>query len=277
MSVIDKTIWLIESHLGAPLDLDTMAEHAGVSRSHLSRVFSFATGISLSGYLRGRRLSMAARALAAGAPDILEVALDVGYGSHEAFTRAFRDQFGVTPEQVRRQRSVQTLTLVEPLDMTTDTDFSLADPTIETRPPMRVAGLLEHHDMSDGNAFPAHWQRFGPFIGNVPGAIPGPAYGVCTAMEGEICSYAAAMEITERAELPPEFTVIEIPGGRWARFPHTSHISMIRSTVSAIFTRWMPEAHEQQAEDISFVEYYGADFDPRRGTGTVEIWIRLVD
>ena len=54
-------------------------------------------------YLRARRLSVAARALVNGVPDIFSVALDVGYGSHEAFTRAFRERFGVTPESVRAE------------------------------------------------------------------------------------------------------------------------------------------------------------------------------
>ncbi|WP_164034337.1 helix-turn-helix domain-containing protein, partial [Serratia marcescens] len=68
-------------------------------------------------YLRGRRLSQAARSLAAGAPDILAVALDAGYGSHEAFTRAFRDQFGMTPELVRDRRRLDNVPLVEPITM----------------------------------------------------------------------------------------------------------------------------------------------------------------
>ena len=57
-----------------------------------------------------------AQALAGGAPDILAVALDAGYGSHEAFTRAFRDQFGVTPERCAR-RHLDQLDLVEPILM----------------------------------------------------------------------------------------------------------------------------------------------------------------
>ena len=64
-------------------------------------------------YMRGRRLSEAARVLANGGADILTVALDFGYGSHEAFTRAFRDQFGVTPESVRAQRHLDNVNLVE--------------------------------------------------------------------------------------------------------------------------------------------------------------------
>ena len=90
MSAVAKTLWIIESRFGMPLTLEEMAVHAGVSRFHLSRIFPAATGYSISTYLRGRRLTEAAKALAGGAPDILGVALDAGYGSHEAFTRAFR-------------------------------------------------------------------------------------------------------------------------------------------------------------------------------------------
>ena len=100
MSAIAKTVWFIETRFrDNELSLDDMATHAGVSRSHLSRIFPIVTGWQLSAYLRGRRLTEAARELANGAPDILDVALDVGYGSHEAFTRAFRDQFGLTPDE----------------------------------------------------------------------------------------------------------------------------------------------------------------------------------
>ena len=86
MSAILKTVWFIESRFrDNDLSLETMAEHAGVSRSHLSRTFPIATGQQLSSYIRGRRLTEAAKDLAKGAPDILNVALDAGYGSHEAF------------------------------------------------------------------------------------------------------------------------------------------------------------------------------------------------
>jgi AraC-like DNA-binding protein len=85
------------------MTLGGIAAAGGVSRYHMSRAFGLATGHSVMQYVRGRRLTEAARSLARGAPDILAVALDAGYGSHEAFTRAFRDQFGLTPETIRAQ------------------------------------------------------------------------------------------------------------------------------------------------------------------------------
>src|SRR6201985_2898816 len=112
-----KALWFIESHLAEALTLDEIAGVAGVSRFHLVRAFAAATGLPVMRYVRARRLTEAARALAAGAPDILTLALDADYGSHEAFTRAFRDHFGATPEAVRAPACLHKLQLQEPITM----------------------------------------------------------------------------------------------------------------------------------------------------------------
>ena len=117
MNPAQKALWFIESHLAGALTLDEIAGVAGISRFHMVRAFAAATGLSVMRYVRARRLSEAARALAAGAPDILSLALDADYGSHEAFTRAFRDHFGVTPEAVRAATCLDRLKLQEPILM----------------------------------------------------------------------------------------------------------------------------------------------------------------
>ncbi|MGC7407142.1 helix-turn-helix transcriptional regulator, partial [Pandoraea pneumonica] len=86
------------------LTLDHVADASEMTRFSLSRLFSVTTGWPVMRYVRARRLTRAAYALVDGAPEILGVALDAGYGSHEAFTRAFSDAFGITPEQLRARR-----------------------------------------------------------------------------------------------------------------------------------------------------------------------------
>jgi transcriptional regulator GlxA family with amidase domain len=81
MSVSARALWYIESHLGGDLSLELIARDVGVSPYHLSRAFGTATGCGLAHYVRARRLSEAAKALLNGAPDILSVSLDSGYGS----------------------------------------------------------------------------------------------------------------------------------------------------------------------------------------------------
>ena len=113
MNPIDNALWFIESHFASELTLEQIAAQVRMSPHYLTRAFGAVTGRSLMRYVRSRRLTEAAKRLANGAPDILQLAMDAGYGSHEAFTRAFRDQFGFTPEQVRAQHHVDNLELVE--------------------------------------------------------------------------------------------------------------------------------------------------------------------
>jgi len=99
MNVSARALWFIESHLSDSLSLETIAAAVGVPVFHLARAFSLAVGCGPAAYVRSRRLGEAARKLAAGAPDILALALESGYGSHEAFTRAFRDEWPLTEDQ----------------------------------------------------------------------------------------------------------------------------------------------------------------------------------
>jgi AraC family transcriptional regulator len=120
----------------------------------MSRAFSVATGLSILAYIRGRRLTEAARKLAGGAPDILSVALEASYNSHEAFTRAFGLQFGVTPEILRIRGTLENLELVEPSPMCQSSKKTkLENPRMVKGKPLLVAGLSQRS--SDNKGMPA--------------------------------------------------------------------------------------------------------------------------
>src|SRR6201987_2399791 len=160
MNPAQKALWYIESHLAEPLTLDEISNVAGISRFHMVRAFAVATGSSVIRYVRARRLTEAARALAAGAPDILQVALDADYGSHEAFTRAFRDHFGVTPETVRATSCLEKLKLQEPILMESTAFDNIAAPRFEAGKAMLVAGVSERISAENSAGIPALWHRF---------------------------------------------------------------------------------------------------------------------
>ncbi|HWQ61841.1 MAG TPA: AraC family transcriptional regulator [Negativicutes bacterium] len=94
----------IEAHITEPLSLHMLARAAGYSPWHTSRIFKQLTGKAPLDYIRSRRLSLAARQLWDRERLIIDVALDFAFNSHEGFTRAFSDQFGVTPQRYRSQR-----------------------------------------------------------------------------------------------------------------------------------------------------------------------------
>jgi len=272
---VAKALWYIENNFAGELLLDEIANVAGVSRYHVSRAFGEAIGRPITGYVRARRLTEAAKALAAGASDILTVALEVGYGSHEAFTRAFREQFGLTPESVRAQRHVDNIQLLEAVSMNTSVLKEVAEPRFENRKAFLVAGLGVRYDYeSCGSGIPAQWQRFAPYLGSVPGQLGSDAYGVRYNSDDNGLDYLCGVEVGEFSQLSPELSRVRVPANRYAVFTHSGHISAIRSTWSAIWSKWLPKSGHQIADAPDF-ERYDSRFDPRSGNGEVEIWVPL--
>ena len=274
MNPAQKALWFIESHLADALTLDEIAGVGGISRFHMVRAFGAATGLSVMRYVRARRLSEAARALANGAPDILTLALDADYGSHEAFTRAFRDHFGVTPEKVRSSTCLDNLRLQEPIPMDSTLTDKLRPPRFETGKPLLVAGISERCTHENGGAgIPNQWQRFHQKVGDIPDRVGQMAYGVCcNGDDSGNFDYVAGVEVSDFSDLPREFSRVRIPEQRYAVFTHRDHISTIRRTVNTIWNDWLP-ASGLKAADAPDFERYDENFDPLTGDGGLEIWV----
>jgi AraC family transcriptional regulator len=273
MNPAQKALWFIESHLADALTLDEIAGVAGISRFHMVRAFAAATGLSVMRYVRARRLSEAARALAAGAPDILKLALDADYGSHEAFTRAFRDHFGMTPEAVRAATCLDHLKLQEPIQMDSTLTDNLQAPRFETSKPLLVAGIGERYNHESAAGIPGQWQRFQQAVDDIPGRIGKIAYGVCcNGDDAGNFDYIAGVEVSDFSDLPRQFAKVRIPEQRYAVFTHREHISTIRRTVNTIWNHWLP-ASGLKASDAPTFERYDENFDPTTGDGGLEIWV----
>jgi len=275
MDPVSKALWLIETELDKALDLERLASVCGLSRFSLSRVFAGATGWSVMRYVKARRLSRAAHRLALGAPDILEVALEVGYGSHEAFTRAFREHFGLTPEALRANGTLSGIELREALRMQATTTFPLLEPRFVDGEELLIAGLGERFTADTTQGITALWQRFVPYIGRVPGQHGWETFGVCCNPQNDgSFEYIAGVLVNRTDDLPAGFTQQRLAAHRYAVFLHRGHISSIHETFNAIFQRWLPNAGLQGADAPEF-ERYSGDFNPMTGTGQVEIWVPL--
>jgi AraC family transcriptional regulator len=273
VSVTSKALWYIESHLSSELSLDAVAEVACVSRFHLSRAFAASTGTSLAGYMRARRLSEAAKALVQGAPDILSVALDAGYGSHEAFTRAFRQHFGLTPEQLRSQAHPEDITLQEPIRMDQQTTTPLASPRLVKSDAMLIFGLGQRCPAVGNPAIPSQWNSFLPHLGQIDRQIGNIAYGVIyNSDDSGSYDYICGVAVHEFPAYPPEFTRLRIPPQSYAVFEHRDHVAAIAGTWKAIWEQGLADSGFQALDGPAF-ERYDEHFDGRTGLGGLEIWV----
>lgn len=103
---LNEAMAYVERHLDQRIEVAELARVAVTSEYHFRRMFSALAGMPLSEYVRRRRLTVAAADVLAGEATLLDIAVRYGYGSAEAFGRAFRSVHGVGPGEVRRAGAV---------------------------------------------------------------------------------------------------------------------------------------------------------------------------
>jgi len=275
MNPVEKALWFIESHFASDLTLSDVANAAGVSRFYMTRSFGAATNRSIMSYVRARRLSEAAKSLLSGASDILSVALDAGYSSHEAFTRAFRAEFGLTPEAVRAQRNGMNLELTGPIKLDDFLAIRLEPPRFEKGERLLVAGLAERYSCETSAAIPSQWQRFAPHLGHIPGQIGGAVYGIfCNDDDAGNFDYVCAATVKNFSGISKSWTCLRIPEQNYAAFRQSDHISTVRSVWNTILNHWLPTSG-YQAIDAPAFERYDEQFNSTTGLGGFEVWIPI--
>jgi AraC family transcriptional regulator len=271
--LLRRALWVIERHLYGDLRLSSVAQACGVSTFHLSRAFSEHCERSLTDYVRGRRLSLAAESLARGAPDILELALASGYGSHEAFSRAFKASLGLTPEAVRRRATTADLPLTAPLDMMTSKPTSLAPPAQRILEDQTFAALTGRFSVAGMRDIPALWRQFMEFYPSIKDKLDPAPWAVVSAPDDDgMFDYACAIVVEPTSVLPSGLNRITVRAHRYAVFTHTGHVSLIRGTYEEIWNSALA-AHGWTLADRPVLESHRAGFDPRTGEGGLDIWI----
>jgi AraC family transcriptional regulator len=275
MDTVQKALWYVETHSRQTLNLEQIASAIQVSPYHLTRAFAAVFGTPLMRYVRRRRLSEAAKQLAVGATDILTIALDYGYGSHEAFSRAFKDEFHVTPESVRTQGQGNNLVLTEPIAMSTTQNPQPGLPRLEILSPMRLAGIVERYDGEAPTGFANQWQRFAPYRNYLSEQAGREVYGVNYNFDEDgKFDYLSGIEVKHGAELPFGLVQLDLPAQKYAVFTYHGHVADIRVVYEIIWSDAL-SASGYEAAPGPTLEKFGDQLDPVTGLGSFEIWLAV--
>ncbi|KQM82082.1 AraC family transcriptional regulator [Agromyces sp. Leaf222] len=279
---LNRLVEYVEQHLAEELDVPDLASSLGTTEYHLRRMFSSLAGMPLSEYVRRRRMSVAA-AEVLGDGDLLGIAVRFGYGSTEAFNRAFRSVHGVGPADVRRDggplRTQPQLRFRLTVEGNTPMDTRIAD-----RPAFRLIGHSTRVPLIHEGANP-HIQAY---IASLPvteharlkelgdtepaGLLQVSADVDPDYEEGSELTYLHGVAVTEATTAPEDLDVIEVPAGTWAVFrTEGPYPAALQSTWAATATDWFPSNPWQLRPGPSIVAVLdrAADFS----TATCELWL----
>jgi AraC family transcriptional regulator len=275
----------IDQHLDQFLDLETLAEVAHFSPFHFHRLFSALMGETLGAYLRRRRCEVAAtRLLAQPKLAVLQIALDVGFGSAEAFTHAFGARFGCSPTSWRLKQAAERAAISNTDQANSNPDQVQQKKAMENgvraktetivkvqiieRKPTQIAYL--RHVGPYGQPIGTFWQtQVYPWMA-ANGLIGQPRYGIShddpRVTAPEQCRYDAGCEIAANALARGEAHRTVIPGGQYAALGFKGIVADFESAWNGLLRDWLPSSG-LQLDSRPMFEYYPTDskYDPATG------------
>lgn len=283
---LNEALERVERDLDEPVDAAAMARTTLTSEHHFRRMFSALSGMPLSEYVRRRRLTLAGAEVIEGRDTLLDIAVRYGYGSAEAFGRAFRAMHGISPGQARRSgaalSSQSRLTFRLTIEGKTTMRYRIVEKEAfcligpRARVPLVCEGVNEPMVEFVKGIGAATRER----IEGLSDQEPHGTLGVTITPEpgggedGDIDYYQAAA--TSAAEVPEGMEALKVPTGTWVVFPFERFTfpEAIQRIWLYAHSEWFPSnpayQHRHGPELLS-VEY--DEQDPNVASG--ELWLPI--
>lgn len=274
---LSQAMKYIEANLADTISFDEIAKRACCSTYHFQRMFPFITGVSLSEYIRRRRLTLAAFELQATDSKVIDVAMKYGYESPEAFARAFKNLHGIMPTAARDAGvSLKAYPRMSfHISIKGDVEMNYR---IVQRKPFKMFGVAAsiHSDQQTAFSEVPKFREKCDEDGSVDlmNGLLG-RFGdtmLHAALYGhtkESFKYMICYHLPQGLEVPEPLTTLEVPELTWAVFPEPECDNLQKLWVR-LYSEWFPTSGYEQVEGPTFEMYYGM---ARHGNTSAEIWI----
>lgn len=283
IDILNRTVAEIEERLSEPLDLGELAANSGTTEYHLRRMFSSLAGLPIAEYARRRRMTVAAADVVGSTDSLLTIAVRYGYGSTEAFGRAFRAVHNARPRDVRRTggplRSQPRLRF----RLTIEGSIPM-DARIITKPVLRLIGHAVR--------VPLIHEGVNPYIEAHIASLPAGEHARLTSLndaeptgllqitddveqdatEGSELTYLHGVSVGHTTPVPEDLDAIEVPQGSWVVFRTSgAHPKALQDAWAASATDWFPSNPWRLRPGPSIVAILdrAEDFS----TATCELWM----
>ena len=250
---INKVVAYINDHLDESLDLKTLAEVAALSEFHFHRVFKALKGESIGAHISRLRIEAAARLLRYSALSIEDIAFNIGYEAPAALSKAFKNQYGITPTQYRTNKDIYIMKkeIINP-------DLALKAPKIMELEPKNliyVALTGEYGSLDYGKAYEQLWavvksqKLFTKGIESICVSYDDPKITEASLQRSEV-----SLAIHKPAQPEGNVSCKTLAGGKYAVFFYQGSYSQLSAVCDAAM-RWVVESEYELRDEPIFEKY----------------------
>ncbi|WP_153127409.1 AraC family transcriptional regulator [Peribacillus tepidiphilus] len=282
---LNRAIQYIEENLTHDIDFKEVARIAFCSEYHFKRMFSFLTGITLSEYIRRRRLTLAAFELKDSNVKVIDIAIKYGYNSPDSFARAFQNLHGITPSEARNNghslKAYPRMTFQLSIKGGNEMNYRIVE-----KEAFRIVGIKKRVPIifkGENPEITAMWKTLNmekinklKELSNVEplGLIQASTNFSEGRMEekGELDHYIG---VATTKECPDELTQLEVPASTWAVFEAIGPFpDTLQDVWGRIYSEWFPTSNYEQIEGPEIL-WIGSK-DLTSPTVKCEIWIPVL-
>ena len=259
LKAYNKALSYIEEQLEDEISIETAAKIACCSEHHFRRMFSYLSGISLSEYIRRRKLTRAADDLRVKDARVIDIAVKYGYGSPDAFSRAFHALHGILPSEAGesgvRLKAFPKMTFNLTIKGAEEMDYHIVEKNdfrivgIRKRVPIQFHGVNEEISEMYRKLTPELIRRLKALSDQKP-------YGIISAsanfpegrMEesGELDHYIG---VVTSMDAQSDLEVMEVSKGTWAVFESVGPFpETLQSVWGRIYSEWFPASGYESVE-----------------------------
>ena len=271
---INKVVAYINDHLDESLDLKTLAEVAALSEFHFHRVFKALKGESIGAHISRLRIEAAARLLRYSALSIEDIAFNIGYEAPAALSKAFKNQYGITPTKYRTNKDIYIMKkeIINP-------DLALKAPKIMELEPKNliyVALTGEYGTLDYGKAYEQLWavvksqKLFTKGIESICVSYDDPKITEASLQRSEV-----SLAIHKPAHPEGEVSCKTLAGGKYAVFFYQGSYSYLSAVYDAAM-RWVIDSEYEVREEPTFEKYLNDSRRTAQEKLKTEVYISII-
>jgi AraC family transcriptional regulator len=279
---INRVLQYIEQHLAGDLSLAVLARASCFSPFHFHRVFQSIVGETPLNFVKRVRIERAASLLRTSpAVSITQIGLACGFPSPSAFSRTFRERFGMSPRGFRMNRKngkdAEHADDYFPPVTNIRQEISM-NVTVKEMPARHVAYVANLEGYGK-DAIGRAWDRLCSWAGPLGlldgGELIGVSFDDPEITPKNKCRYHACVTVPPHTQPPKDIGIMDLPGGRHAVTPFDGPTSAIQGTYKELYGSWLPQSGFEPAESPCFEIYHSTPEDDPEGHFVMDICVPL--